>query len=209
MRDKSKTHRAVLPTTRCSAAQATKPRLRTTPMIRRQMTKSCKSQDHAIATMASVRRGAQRGESPNLKEIAQSYVEAGISVIPIATGGSKAPAASLLEDQSWSVYRTRFPTEHELNNWFGGRQPIGIAFICGVQSAGLEVLDFDLDADEIFNAWWELVPSETRCRLCVVETGGLGYHVLYRCRIVCKNKKIAMLSKPNSEGGQNSHRKPG
>ena len=53
----------------------------------------------------------------------------------------------------------------------------------------------------------EKLPGDLFARLCVVETGGLGYHVIYRCGVVGGNTKIAMtaaggvLVESRGEGG--------
>lgn len=133
-------------------------------------------------------------------EIARDYINAGLSVFPLRLDGSKAPALA-----SWNPYRERFASMDEIGAWF--RRPAGIGMVCGLQSGGLEVLDFDDRADETFHAWFDSLPVDVRCRLTVCETGGLGYHVLYRCDEVCGNTKIAMtdtgsvLIESRGEGG--------
>lgn len=122
--------------------------------------------------------------------IASEYVAAGVSVIPLRLDGSKAPAVG-----SWNQYRERFATDDELRQWFGW--PAGIGFVCGVRSGGLEVLDFDKRPDATFFAWAEKLDPNLFARLIVVETGGLGYHVIYRCHRVTGNHKIAVTA----EGG--------
>ena len=135
-------------------------------------------------------------------ESAVSYIGAGISIIPIHCDGSKKAALS-----SWNPYRTNFASVHDLTVWFGGEHR-GIAIVCGILSGGLEVLDFDHDADENFDAWRRSLPPEIHGKLCVVETGGGGYHVIYRCEQVCGNIKLAMsedgkqtLIESRGEGG--------
>ncbi len=133
-------------------------------------------------------------------EVGRDYVLSGISVIPLRSDGSKAPAT-----RSWNEYRTRFAFSSELCQWF--TRPAGIGLVCGVQSGGLEALDFDERADEIFWAWVEQLPTDLFSCLSVVETGGFGYHVLYRCDRVTGNTKIAMtanggvLIESRGEGG--------
>ncbi|WP_417733014.1 bifunctional DNA primase/polymerase [Rosistilla oblonga] len=112
-------------------------------------------------------------------------IAAGLSIIPLRLDGSKAPAI-----KRWLPYRQRFATPEELREWFA--QPAGIGLVCGLQSGGLEVMDFDHEADATFAAWLERLPASTRGRLCVCETGGGGFHVLYRCREICGNCKVAM-----------------
>ncbi|WDQ19013.1 bifunctional DNA primase/polymerase [Rhodopirellula sp. P2] len=132
--------------------------------------------------------------------IARDYIAAGVSVIPLRMDGSKAPAV-----QSWNEYRTRFATDDELRSFFANAAGIGL--VSGIQSGGMEVLDFDEQPDETFDQWLNLLPANLLCRLCVVETGGLGYHVLYRCVEVSGNTKIAMtaaggvLVESRGEGG--------
>jgi putative DNA primase/helicase len=146
---------------------------------------------------------------------AAEYVEAGISVIPVELNGSKSPfssrlptVAKALKDaaipdeekaelanrkpwmRTWIPYQYRLPTENELFQFF--RRPAGIGIVCGIASGGLEVLDFDSDADRYFYAWRERLSDSIVGRLCVIETGGGGYHCLYRCETISENIKLAM-----------------
>lgn len=128
------------------------------------------------------------------------YVAAGVSVIPLRIDGSKAPAVP-----SWNGYRRRFASDDELRQWFS--RPAGIGIVCGVGSGGLETLDFDEQPDDTFSSWAAQLPGELFSRLPVVRTGGAGYHVIYRCDVVCGNTKIAMtaaggvLVESRGEGG--------
>lgn len=138
-------------------------------------------------------RSPQNGDSATRHpqyNIGRGYVQSGISVIPLRIDGSKAPAT-----RSWNEYRSRFATDGELRQWFAN--PSGIGIVCGVQSGGLEVLDFDEQAEETILAWEKKLSSDLLSRLCVVETGGLGYHIIYRCSVIGGNTKIAMTA----EGG--------
>lgn len=149
------------------------------------------------------RNSQKRGDSATRHpqySIARDYVAAGVSVIPLRVDGSKAPTV-----RSWNEFRKRFASEPELSRWFGERAGIGI--VCGLQSFGIEVLDFDERPDEIFAKWSALLPLDLLAGLCVVETGGLGYHVIYRCSVVSGNSKLAMttdggvLIESRGEGG--------
>jgi hypothetical protein len=124
-------------------------------------------------------------------ETARGYVSAGISVIPVARDGSKAPDSRLLPREqrngkmapTWNPYKERLATEKELASWFDGPQPAGIAIVGGEVSGALEMLDFDRDAEEVFPRWCELVETEAPGlveRLSIVETPSGGYHVRYR-----------------------------
>lgn len=156
--------------------------------------------------------------SPTASEqyaIAREIVAGGISVIPIRLDGSKQPFwsrlptvdqtfldPSLPEEQreklsqsqpgkrKWVSYQYRLPTEKELHRFF--LRSAGIGMCTGVASGGMEVIDFDENADEIFHQWKESLSREIRGKLCVVETGGLGFHVLYRCERIGGNFKLAM-----------------
>ncbi|MCC9600772.1 bifunctional DNA primase/polymerase [Stieleria sp. JC731] len=126
---------------------------------------------------------------------ARLYVEAGISVIPLRMDGTKRPALP-----TWEPYQSTIATDDELKSWFA--KPAGIGIVCGSVSGGLEVFDFDLEPMRVFNAWWDQLPSDIRGRLPVIETGGGGIHVPFRCRELCGNKKIAFppdRSKPYIE----------
>ncbi len=125
-----------------------------------------------------------------LIERMREYLNAGISVLPIKLDGSKSPAV-----RHWKPYMECFATEGELSTWQlvkETRNGFGIGIVCGIISGGLEVLDFDHDAERTFWQWWELLPPSVRGKLCLVETGGGGFHSLYRCEKICGNQKIAM-----------------
>jgi len=114
--------------------------------------------------------------------IATSYIQAGLSIIPIKLDGSKKPALP-----SWNAFRERFATETELKDWFS--LPRGIGIVTGIQSGGLEVLDFD--DGSLFPAWFLNVKAIAE-KLTIISTPSGGYHVLYRCVELGGNVKIAM-----------------
>ncbi|QDV66204.1 bifunctional DNA primase/polymerase [Crateriforma conspicua] len=149
---------------------------------------------------ATIIQRAKPASNPTVAGLACDYIANGISVFPIRLDGSKAPAIP-----TWDPFKERIATIDEVCDLF--RHPRGIAVVCGVVSGGLEVLDFDEEADDTFDAWKRNLTPEIRGRLCVVETGGFGYHVLYRCTVICGNKKIAMtadkkvLVESRGEGG--------
>jgi hypothetical protein len=123
-------------------------------------------------------RGAPKPSSPHW--YAEGYCQAGLSVVPIKLDGSKRP-----DLPSWDEYQGRLPTEAELRRWFARAQPPGVGVVCGKVSGGLELLDFDLNADVLFPRWLALVDAERpglAARLCVVRTPRrpAGYHVRYR-----------------------------
>lgn len=148
-------------------------------------------------------------------DIAKAYVDAGVSILPIGLDGEKRPfykrlptVAATLSDPSvpeiekrvmakeerwrkkWVSFQYRLPTPMETLRMF--KRPAGIGLICGLVSGGLEVIDFDDDAETVFPAWKEKLSPEIRGQLSVVETGGGGYHILYRCDEISGNEKLAM-----------------
>jgi len=119
------------------------------------------------------------------KRLATEYRDAEISVIPLRLDGSKAPAVP-----RWKTYQTQIATDAELDQWFA--RPQGIGLVCGVISGGLEVIDFD--DGSLFKPWRQMVKPIVE-QLPVVETGGGGWHLLYRCEVISGNQKIAMSAK--------------
>jgi len=119
-------------------------------------------------------------ETAEVREIALEYLASGISVIPVLLDGSKEPSIK------WKQYQNRLPTADEVRRWFS--RPAGIGFVTGAVSGGLEVLDFD--QPECFEPWRSMVGGLIE-RLPTVETASGGFHVLYRCREICGNSKIA------------------
>ncbi len=126
-------------------------------------------------------------------QIALRYVAAGLNVIPLLLDGSKAPAYCLPKNENdrptWKEFEERQATTEELHRWFY-RGHHGIGIVCGLVSGGLEVLDFDEWADQLFPAWYQCV-SGIACALPIVRTPSGGYHVIYRCDEICGSKKIA------------------
>lgn len=129
-------------------------------------------------------------------DYARRYLDAGISIIPIRRGGDKEPASDLLpwvwdEDRainrrSWKPFQDEPVTLTEAVSWWRSAAPPGIAAVGGAISGGLEVLDFDRLAEELFAGWCEMVEAEHPGlvgRLCVVQTPRqpAGYHVWLRC----------------------------
>ncbi|MBI1763112.1 MAG: bifunctional DNA primase/polymerase [Acidobacteria bacterium] len=113
--------------------------------------------------------------------------DAGLSLIPIKTDGSKAPALP-----TWKQFERRQANDAELRKAFGNGQRPGIAIIGGAVSGGLEILDHD--APELVPEWRELVDAAAPGllgRLPQVETPAGGLHVFYRCETIGANQKLA------------------
>ena len=77
--------------------------------------------------------------------------QAGISVIPIRSDGSKRPALA-----SWKAYQQTPATDDDIDGWFESSGN-GIGWVCGRVSGDLEVLDFD--DRNTYQACRELAPS--------------------------------------------------
>lgn len=118
--------------------------------------------------------------------IALACLAEGISVIPIRHDGSKAPTVA------WSEFQSRRMSDEEAERFFPDN--VGIAAVAGSISNGLELIDFDEEADEIFPIWCGLIDSEAPHllkNLSIVRTPGDGFHVRYRCADNAGNTKLA------------------
>jgi len=82
-----------------------------------------------------------------LLEYAEKFIKLHIAVIPIRYK-DKRPAVSMLPDGKWEDYKTRLPTDTELQQWFSTRlRNIGVV----VGWNNLVVLDFDNLS--VYNKW--------------------------------------------------------
>lgn len=134
------------------------------------------------------------------------YVNAGFSVLPIKTDGSKSPAIG-----SWARYQLDKASHLECDDWHA--HGLGVAIIGGIVSGGLEIIDIDdpalarpffealREADEMLanKLAWVATPRRDP------ETGKSGVHVMYRCEKPVGNQKLAMsepLPQFDAEGNQ-------
>ena len=116
---------------------------------------------------------------------AQKLVKSGLSIIPIKSDGSKAPACR------WKKYQSEKPSQEDLRKWFSQKR--GMAAITGRVSGNLEVIDFD--DNDAFKGWKKTLrelgagnPVE-RFHMCHTPNGA---HVFYRCDAgVEPNQKLA------------------
>lgn len=151
-------------------------------------------------------------------EAAKSYLECGLSLIPISTKGNKKPAYELLARGWWPArnkyrwprryYERVMPTLKEIRAWFlesDPRKQFGIGIVSGRVSGGLEVLDFD-NAERI-EPWSNLVEQDAPGlleRLVCVQTPRPGIHLYYRCSTFERSQKLALVPNP-----ENSNCRPG
>lgn len=138
----------------------------------------------------------------------------GISVVPVATDGSKRPGIS-----SWKEYQERRPRTDELMTWFADSQGVGV--ICGAVSGNLEMIELEgrAVAEKLHIELKELATSsglgDVWARLndgYVEMTPSGGLHWLYRIDgVVPGNTKLArrpgqgdkidVLAETRGEGG--------
>ena len=148
-------------------------------------------------TAAPPRRADAPPVSPVVAE-ALRLLAAGLSVLPIAANGTKAPASCIA---SWKEFQTRRLTEAEAATMFRGN--VGLAIISGAISGNLETLDFDeaglyaqYEQAAADHGLLEFVQS-----LPLVETPTGGAHLRYRCaEPVAGNQKLAQKEIPGEDG---------
>jgi len=121
-------------------------------------------------------------------EIAQSYLAAGLSVLP-AVRIEKRPALS-----GWKSYQSALPSKHQINQWFS-ESTDAVCIVTGAVSGNLEMIDFDFQAAQ-FDDWSALVPEELLSRLVIEQTQSGGLHVAYRSEAsVCGNIKLSQAER--------------
>lgn len=122
-------------------------------------------------------------------EIAKKYYEAGLSVIPI--GEDKRPAA-YGNPYTWGAHTEKLLKPSEVFN-----NCHGIGLVCGKVSGGVETLDIDSKYDETGNLWNDLknlIASTDKSilnKLVVQKTKNNGYHLIYKCKTIQGNQKLA------------------
>ena len=141
----------------------------------------------------------------SLLTTAERAVEAGISVVPPRTDGTKAPLGS------WRMFQARLPYAQELDNWYRAEQNPGIGVVCGAVSGNLEAVDFDRHSvyDEFIERARETGLAELvdRIEAGYLERTPKGRHWLWRCSEIAGNTKLAsneiqeVLIETRGEGG--------
>jgi len=145
---------------------------------------------------------------------ALEFANQGISVVPVATDGTKRPGIA-----SWKQYQETRPTTAELMTWFADAQGVGV--ICGKVSGNLEMLELEgravadkmhLDLkemagnaglgevwDRINNGYVEMTPSGGIHWLYRIDGEVLGNTKL--ARKPGENDRIDVLAETRGEGG--------
>ena len=131
-------------------------------------------------------------------ETALKALAANLSTIPPRMDGSKAP-----QPPGWKHYQERMATKGEIQDWYSKRCT-GVGLVTGRISGNLECLDFD-----IRDAWtdFKALAEKTGLRDLVVKVG-LGYgeetpngiHLMYRCKEISGNTKLAKVPDLDAPG---------
>ena len=157
-------------------------------------------------------------------EAACRLVAAGLSVIPIADDGSKAPDWQRLprywdehenrSKPSWKIFQVRRPSDEEIASWFADGHTFGIAVVAGQVSGGqrncgLEIIDFD--TFDLFGTWAEQVERQAKglvSRLVQVQSPRPGRHLYYLCTEFAGNQKLASAPIEDADGSATSDGTP-
>jgi len=127
-----------------------------------------------------------------IKDVAESYMAAGLSVIPVN------PATKKPTIQSWEQSKTEI-VQHD----FTGKT--GVALICGMVSGGVECIDFDLKYDltgtlmDRYKAAVNEVAPGLLKKLVWQKTPTGGFHAFYKCDKPDGNQKLANRSATDEE----------
>ena len=109
------------------------------------------------------------------RKTAKKLKDAGISVVPLQTNGSKLPA------MKWSVYQDRIMADWEIEKYF--KSCGGVAAVTGNVSR-LYCLDFDLkyqlDTQDFWTAYMEKLPKSLKGKMLINETKNNGKHIWVR-----------------------------
>ena len=132
--------------------------------------------------------------------MARQYVRAGLSVIPIRTDATKAPAC-----REWKTFQQRIATPAEIDRLFAGS--VGVAIVGGTVSADLEIID--VDDPDLVTPFVETVEAhqpgliDRLTRIRTPRVGG-GCHFYYRCGQVeiPGNMKLAVADPDRQHGSQ-------
>lgn len=144
-------------------------------------------------------------EKVTMCEVALSYAEAGLSVIPV--GKDKKPVSYLLprvndpengeEKHSWKPYQDQIADEETIRKWFKAKEQ-NIAIVTGEVSGNLLAIDFE--TPEHFELWKEHVGSLAND--LVIQKSGRGYHVLVRGQLPRFTENLAYVPDDHEPSGR-------
>ena len=123
-------------------------------------------------------------EREAVKAAALEYLAAGLSVLPI--GRDKRPVGK------WEKYQTERATPEQAAAWHSP----GVGILGGRISGNLWILDFDLEAEEIYPAWRALLAAQYPDLAAALEGAPVGrtskgYHVYLRLPEARPNELLA------------------
>lgn len=129
----------------------------------------------------------------SILEIAQQYVEAGLSVIPVKADGSKSPLFT-----GWRAYSEKIADEAQLAEWFGSGKIVGVGVVPGPASGNLVILDFEhKDGESAYIEWIRRLPDDLRQiveTLPTVSTPSGGRHIWVRLSSPQPGARLARYS---------------
>lgn len=125
-------------------------------------------------------------------DAARRALDLGISVVPPAEDGTKRPLPG--DGGAWKEYQDHPPTLEQLGLWYGPK--IGVGFVCGRVSGGLELFEFDdRETYERFKEAAIGVGGQAIIERIedgyLEETPGGGVHWFYYARDVRGSTKLA------------------
>jgi hypothetical protein len=135
-----------------------------------------------------------REEREAVKAAALDYLAAGLSVLPIHIGKK---LADKLPQGEWEKWQTERATPEQVKKWAPwGSYALGVGILGGRISGNLWILDFDLEAEELYPAWRALLAEKYPALAAALEgapvaRSGKGYHVYMRLPEARPNKTLA------------------
>ena len=135
-----------------------------------------------------------REEREAVKAAALEYLAAGLSVLPIHIGEK---LADKLPQGKWEKWQTERATPEQVTKWAPwGSYALGVGILGGRISGNMWILDFDLEAEELYPAWRALLAAEYPGLAAALEGApvgrtGKGYHVYLRLPEARHNETLA------------------
>ena len=123
----------------------------------------------------------------------RNLLDSGLSVIPIfEVEGVHKPAP-------WVKYQTELATKQDVTEWH--KSAVGFGLVCGY--GDVEAIDLDTkilptkkDKDIFTDEYFGLLENHIHDfwnKVALVETQSAGYHIIYRCKKIDGNSKIAKI----------------
>ncbi|MGW5523597.1 AAA family ATPase [Gordonia sp. NPDC003950] len=123
-----------------------------------------------------------------------AWRDLGASPIPVRLRGQKEPDVT-----TWSEYQVEQPSSQQIEEWFGPKRGIGI--VTGI--GGIELLEFENEV--AWTQWCRAMAdaghAEDLRKICdgyLAQSGGGGYHLIYRTDEPSGNVKLARTASGQS-----------